>query len=397
MLDKLSIEELSLAGKRLFLRVDFNVPLDENQGITDDTRIQAALPSIRFALEKGARLILASHLGRPKGKVVEGMSLKPVAQRLSELLKTEVRMAPDCVGEQVIKLANDLKGGDVLLLENLRFHPGETENDEAFSKQLASLAEAYVNDAFGTAHRAHASTVGITGFISPCAAGYLMEKEIEYFDKVLSQPKRPYIALLGGAKISTKIPVIENLLEKVDRLIVGGGMAFTFFKAGGLEIGNSLLEEAMVAKALGFLEHAQSSGKALMLPQDLIVAEEFRDDSPQQIVSADGIPQGWMGLDIGPVTIGLWKKEIASANTIVWNGPMGAFEMPSFSRGTVEIAKAVADSDAVSIVGGGDSVAALDVAGVRERISHVSTGGGASLDFLAGKTLPALAALSDRD
>ena len=379
MLNKLSISDLELGGKRLFLRVDFNVPLD-GQRITDDTRIRASLPTIRHARDAGARLILASHLGRPKGKVVEGMSLKPVAARLSELLGADVQMAPDCLGEETAALAAGLADGEVLLLENLRFHAGETDNDPAFSEALAAPAELYVNDAFGTAHRAHASTVGITRCLSPCAAGFLLEKEIRYFDNFLAAPDHPFLALLGGAKVSNKIPVIENLLERIDKLLVGGGMAFTFLKAGGLEIGTSLLEKEMLDKAGELLRWARSAGKDILLPHDLVVAEKISDDSPGRTVSADDIPAGLMGLDIGPETVRRWREEISGARTIIWNGPMGVFEVPAFSGGTVEIARAVAASDAV----------------VRDSISHVSTGGGASLDFLAGKSLPAIDALSDR-
>ncbi len=396
MLAKLSIEDVELSGKSVFMRVDFNVPLDGAQKITDDTRIRASLPTIEYALNHEAKLILASHLGRPKGKVIPEMSLSPVAERLSKLLGRKVLMAPDCIGEEVVKLAEGLRGGDVLLLENLRFHTGETDNDEAFAKALAQPAEVFVNDAFGTAHRAHASTVGVTKFLSPRAAGFLLYKEIEYFDRVIASPDRPFLALLGGAKISTKIPVIENLLPKVDKLLIGGGMAFTFLKAGGLEIGNSLLEADMVGQVEQYLKRAHDTGHEILLPQDLVIAREFDNNSESRIVSADGIPAGWMGLDIGPQTSESWSRIIAGAGTIVWNGPMGAFEMPAFSRGTVDIAKAVAASGAVSIVGGGDSVAALDVAGVRDNISHVSTGGGASLEFLAGKKLPAIEALDDK-
>jgi len=396
MLNKLSISDLDLAGKRVFMRVDFNVPLDGQQLITDATRISASLETIRFAINNGARLILASHLGRPKGKVVPEMSLKPVSARLSEMLVRPVPMAPDCVGEEVERLASELDDGDIMLLENLRFHAGETENDPAFARALAAPAELYVNDAFGTAHRAHASTVGITQFLSPCAAGFLMAKEIEYFDGVIAAPKHPFIALLGGAKVSSKIPVIENLISRVDKLLIGGGMAFTFLKALGLEVGDSLLEEEMVDRAAGFLEQADAAGKEILLPLDIIVAREFNNEAEQRLVSADGIQPGWMGLDIGPATTRAWREVIMTAATIVWNGPMGAFEMPAFSKGTVEIARAVAESGAISIVGGGDSVASLDVAQVREKVSHVSTGGGASLYFLAGKTLPAITVLSNK-
>lgn len=397
MLNKLSITDLDLSRRKVFIRVDFNVPLNAEHEITDDTRIRASLPTIKHALACNAKVILASHMGRPKGKVVENLRLSPVALRLAQLLDCEVNMAPDCIGPEALAMSKTLAGGEVLLLENLRFHKGETDNDADFSKELASHAELYVNDAFGTAHRAHASTVGITQFLSPCAAGFLLQKEIEYFDNKLANPGRPLIALLGGAKVSTKIPVIENLLEKVDKLIIGGGMAFTFFKAAGLDVGNSLLEEDLIPQVEQIMQKAHASGKEIILPNDIVVAEEFSNEAETQIVSADGIPAGWMGLDIGPVSTEKFCNEIAGAATVVWNGPMGAFEMPNFSSGTVEIARAIADSEAVSIVGGGDSVAALDVAGVREQISHVSTGGGASLDFLAGKTLPAIEALTDKN
>ena len=397
MLNKLSITDLDLSRRKVFIRVDFNVPLNAELEITDDTRIRASLPTIKHALACNAKVILASHMGRPKGKVVENLRLSPVALRLAQLLDCEVNMAPDCIGPEALAMSKTLAGGEVLLLENLRFHKGETDNDADFSKELASHAELYVNDAFGTAHRAHASTVGITQFLSPCAAGFLLQKEIEYFDNKLANPGRPLIALLGGAKVSTKIPVIENLLEKVDKLIIGGGMAFTFFKAAGLDVGNSLLEEDLIPQVEQIMQKAHASGKEIILPNDIVVAEEFSNEAETQIVSADGIPAGWMGLDIGPVSTEKFCNEIAGAATVVWNGPMGAFEMPNFSSGTVEIARAIADSEAVSIVGGGDSVAALDVAGVREQISHVSTGGGASLDFLAGKTLPAIEALTDKN
>lgn len=397
MLNKLSIKDIELGGRRVFIRVDFNVPLDSKQNITDDTRIRESLETIRYAGDAGARILLASHLGRPKGRAAPEMSLAPVASRLAELLGRDVLFAPDCIGPEVERLAAGLGDGDILLLENLRFHAGESENNPEFAKALSAPAEVYINDAFGTAHRAHASTVGVTSYLHPCAAGFLMEKEILYFDKALAKPARPFCALLGGAKVSTKIPIIANLLDKVDLLLVGGGMAFTFLKAEGLEIGNSLLEAEMVEQAALFMRRAGECGKELLLPVDVVMAKEFRDDSAAKTVPVDGIESGWMGLDIGPETISSWSAKIRAAKTIVWNGPMGAFEMPSFSRGTVALAKAVAESGAVSIVGGGDSVAALDVAGVRDRISHVSTGGGASLDFLAGKELPAIAALTDKE
>lgn len=396
MLTKKTIEDISFAGKRTFLRCDFNVPLDANQQITDDTRIKASLPTIEYILKQGGRLILASHLGRPKGKVVPEMSLKPVAERLSQLLDTTVTMAPDSVGSDVEALVEKLQDGEVLLLENVRFHEGETSNDPEYASRLAKLAEVFVNDAFGTAHRAHASNAGITRHLDDCVAGYLIGKEIEYFDNTIANPERPFMAILGGAKISTKITVVENLMDKVDAFLIGGGMAFTFLKANGLEIGNSLLEEEMVSKAEAFMKTAKQQNKQLLLPTDVVVADDFENNANRKTVNADGIGVSWMGLDIGPETVTSWRNVIANAKTIVWNGPMGAFEMPNFSNGTIEIGKAIAASGATSIVGGGDSVAALDVAGVRDKISHVSTGGGASLDFLAGKNLPGIEALNDK-
>jgi phosphoglycerate kinase len=344
----------------------------------------------------GGRVILASHLGRPKGNRKPELSLAPVSVRLSELLDKSVIMAPDCIGADVKKLVASLADGDILLLENLRFHEEETKNDPGFAASLAELADVYANDAFGTAHRAHASTEGITRHIETCAAGFLIEKEIDYFANVLAAPQRPFIAILGGAKISGKIPVIENLIHRVDILLIGGGMAFTFFKTLGAEIGKSLLEKQQIESAGVFIERARKAGKQLLLPDDIIIADAFQNDAERKTVPWNQILPDWMGLDIGPHTIKQWQIHISKAKTIVWNGPMGAFEMSNFANGTVEIARAIASSGAISIVGGGDSVAALDVAGVRNDITHVSTGGGASLDFLAGKDLPGISALTDK-
>lgn len=381
--------ESALRGKRVFVRVDFNVPLDESGAqISSDKRIRASLPTIRFVHEHGAALILASHLGRPKGKPNPKMSLKPVAQRLSELLGLPVIMAPDCVGPPVPRV----EPGQVLLLENLRFHAEEEKNDPEFSRQLASLCDIYVNDAFGSAHRAHASTVGMVALVPQVAAGFLMEQELKYLSMAVSHPSHPYVAILGGAKVSDKIEVIRNLLKLVDRLLIGGGMAYTFLKSQGIAVGRSLVEEDKLDLAK---ELIQIAGDKLKLPLDHVVAAEFRADAKSKIV--DGvktpIPDSWMAVDIGPETVAAYAKEIAGAKMIVWNGPMGVFEMPAFAKGTVELAKAVAASGATSIVGGGDSEKAIKVAGVTDKITHISTGGGASLEFLAGDILPGVAAL----
>jgi len=383
-----SIRDLDLKGRRVFMRVDFNVPLDAAGAITSDKRIKASLPSIQYALEEGAALILASHLGRPKGKRVPEMSLKPVAARLSELLGRAVTMAPDCVGPSVPAV----KPGDVLLLENLRFHAEEEKNDPEFSRQLAGLCDVYVNDAFGSAHRAHASTVGMVAFVPEKAAGLLMEKELKYLSMAVSNPQHPYIGILGGAKVSDKIEVINNLLKIVDRLLIGGGMAYTFLKALGRPVGKSLVEEDKLALAKDLL--LKGAGK-LKLPSDHVVAAEFKADAEHKVVdgSATPIPDGWMAVDIGPQTIAEYSAALQGAKLIVWNGPMGVFEMPAFAKGTVELAKAVAGSGATTIVGGGDSEKALKTAGVSDRITHISTGGGASLEFLAGMTLPGVAVL----
>jgi phosphoglycerate kinase len=383
----LSIRDLDLKGKRVFMRVDFNVPLASGgKEITSDKRIRASLPSIQYALDHGAALILASHLGRPKGKPNPEMSLQPVAERLSSLLGKPVAFAPDCVGPQVESLLP--KPGEVLLLENLRFHPEEEKNDPGFSKQLAALCDVYVNDAFGSAHRAHASTVGMIAYVKQAAAGLLMDKELEYLTKVTRNPERPCVAILGGAKVSDKIEVIQNLMKVVDWLLIGGAMAYTFLRARGEATGNSLVEEDKIGLAKVLM--AASGGK-LLLPLDHVVASEFKAGAENQIV--DQIPEGKMALDIGPRTIAAYEKVIAGARTIIWNGPMGVFEMPPFDRGTVALAKAVAASGAVSVVGGGDSEKAVKSAGVADRISHISTGGGASLEFLGGIELPGVAAL----
>ena len=397
-MNKLSIDSIDLKNKRVLVRVDFNVPLDENQRVTDDRRITASLPTIKKIIHEGGKAILMSHLGRPKGKVKPEYSLKPAAEKLSELLGKEVKLAPDCIGDEVKKMIDGMKDGDVILLENLRFHTEEEKNDSAFAEKLAGFGDVYVNDAFGTAHRAHASTEGVTHYIDTCAAGYLMQKELDYLGSALSKPERPYCAILGGAKISGKIDVIMNLFDKVDTLIIGGGMAFTFFKAQGKEIGKSLLEEEKLDLAKEVLKKAEGSKIKFLLPVDVVVASEFKNDSPAETVKADNIPSDKMGLDIGSETIKLFSEELMRSKTIVWNGPMGVFEMDNFAKGTFAIAKTLADATqkgAVTVIGGGDSAAAITKAGLDDKVSHVSTGGGASLEFLEGKTLPGVAALSD--
>jgi len=383
----LSIRDLDLAGKRVFIRVDFNVPLaNGGQEITSDKRIRASLPTIRYVLEKGAGVVLASHLGRPKGKPNPEMSLKPIAVRLGELLGRTVRMAPDCVGPEVEAMLP--APGEVLLLENLRFHPEEEKNDPEFSKQLAKLCDIYVNDAFGSAHRAHASTVGMVPFVTQAAAGLLMDKEIEYLTKAVKNPARPCVAILGGAKVSDKIEVIQNLMKVVDKLMIGGAMAYTFLRARGEGTGKSLVEEDKIDLARELMAEA---GSKLMLPLDHVVAAELKVGVDTKVV--DQVPAALMGLDIGPKTIAAYEQVVSGAKTVIWNGPMGVFETPPFDRGTVALAKAVAASGAVSVVGGGDSEKAIKSAGVSDKISHISTGGGASLEFLAGIELPGVAAL----
>jgi phosphoglycerate kinase len=398
-MNKKTIEDIDVKGKRVLVRVDFNVPQDETGKITDDRRIRAALPTIQYLINQGAKVILASHLGRPKGKPEdrEKFTLKPVAERLSELLGKPVPLAPDCVGPEVEKMVQAMKDGDVLLLENVRFHPEEEKNDPEFAKQLASLAEVYVNDAFGTAHRAHASTEGVTKYL-PGVAGYLMQKEIEYLGGALANPKRPFIAVLGGAKVKDKIPVIENLVSRVDKLIIGGGMAYTFLKAQGKEIGQSLLD----ADSLDFCrEMLAKAGDKILLPVDVVVAdgnpfEKGPDAVQTKVVSVDAIPADWQGVDIGPETQKLFAEAVKGAGTVVWNGPMGIFEFEKFAVGTRAMAQALADSGAVTIVGGGDSAAAVEQLGFANKMTHISTGGGASLEFLEGKVLPGVAALQDK-
>ena len=387
-----TVDQIESKGKRVFIRVDFNVPQDEKNNITDDTRILLSLPTIRFVSEAGGKAILASHLGRPKGKRDPKFSLAPVAERVSQLLGKKVALATDCIGEEVQRRIGGMKEGEVLLLENLRFHPEEEKNEETFSKALASLCDIYVNDAFGAAHRAHASTEGMTRFVKVVAAGFLMMKEIKSLEKALVNPQRPYVAILGGAKVSDKIGVIQNLLGKVTTLLIGGGMAYTFLKAEGFEVGKSLVEEDQIGFSLSLLEGAKKKLRFL-LPPDHVAAERMDAQAKRKIVKSDQIPSGWVCLDIGPETVKTFSEEIQSAKTIVWNGPMGVFEMEPFSHGTFAIAKAIASSSAFSIVGGGDSVAAVNQAGVADRIGHISTGGGASLEFLEGKKLPGIEAL----
>ena len=398
-MSKLSIRDLDLNGKRVFVRVDFNVPL-EGARVTDDTRIRETLPTLAFARERGARLVLASHLGRPKGKPDPKYSLAPAAAKLTELIGAPVVFAEDCVGADAEAKSRALSNGGILLLQNLRYHPEEEANDAAFSQQLAALCDGlYVCDAFGSAHRAHASVVGITKFVKQAAAGLLMERELNYLGKALSNPERPFVAILGGAKVSDKIEVVENLMKVADSMLIGGGMAYTFLKSQGLPIGKSLVEMDKLDLARKLLREARERNFKLMLPTDHVLGAEFKPDTQTQITTVDATPDGWMGLDIGPDTVRSFGGEIARAKTIVWNGPMGVFEMPAFARGTLEMAQAVAAATArgaISIVGGGDSVAAVHQAGVADKISHISTGGGASLEFLAGRKLPGVEALTDK-
>lgn len=394
-MDKKTIDKVDIKNKRIFIRADFNVPLDENGNITDDSRIRATLPTINYAIDEAAKVILASHLGRPKGKPDQKYSLAPVAKRLNRLLNKEVKFLKDCIGPDVDHTVRGMRPGDVILLENLRFHPEEERNDEGFSKALASLAEVYVNDAFGTAHRAHASTYGITKHIKYSVAGFLMKKEIDYLQKTVANPIRPFVAILGGAKVSGKIGVIENLKDKVDKVIVGGAMAFTFIKAVGLETGNSLVEPEMIDIARRIEHGVRQRGVKFYLPVDFVVAEGMNDGAETKIVTSQEIPKGWVGLDIGPATTRLFSEAIQDAKTIIWNGPMGMFEKDAYSRGTFAIARAVADAYATTIVGGGDTDVAVHRAGVSDSITFISTGGGASLELLEGKELPGLAALTD--
>ncbi len=395
-LNKRTMEDIELRDKRIIIRADFNVPLDDAHQITDDTRIRSTLPTINRAVDEGAKVILCSHLGRPKGKPETKYSLAPVAKRLQRLLGKEVTFAPDCIGPAVEGLVAHMKPGDVLLLENLRFHPGEEKNDEQFARALASLADVYINDAFGAAHRAHASIVGITKFIKEAVAGYLLRKEIEYLEGAVANPMRPFVAILGGAKVSGKIGVIENLGKRVDKVIIGGGMAFTFIKAMGMEIGNSLVENDMLEFAKGIQEHAFSRGVKFYLPVDCVVAGSLDPGAETKIVPVQEIPKDWHGLDIGPASVRLFSEAIQNAKTILWNGPMGLFERDAYARGTLSVAHAVANAYALTIVGGGDTALAVHRAGESESMSFISTGGGAALELLEGKTLPGLAALPNK-
>ncbi|MGQ9594446.1 MAG: phosphoglycerate kinase [Anaerolineae bacterium] len=390
-MDKKTVRDVPVRGQRVLVRVDFNVPLAEGR-VADDTRIRAALPTIQYLLDQGARVILMSHLGRPKGRAREDLRLRPVGERLAELLGRPVRVLDDCVGPPVESAVSAMREGEVVLLENLRFHPEEEANDAEFARALARLGDLYVNDAFGAAHRAHASTVGVTQYL-PAVAGFLMERELAFLGRALEAPERPYVAILGGAKVSDKIGVIRNLLARADTLLIGGGMANTFLKAQGLEVGDSLVEEEAVPLAKGLLEEAADR---LRLPVDVVVADAFSADAARKVVPVDQVPAGWRILDIGPETVARFSEALRGARTIFWNGPMGVFEFPPFAEGTFAIARAVAQCPGTTIVGGGDSVAAVNQAGVADRIAHISTGGGASLEFMEGRTLPGVAALEDR-
>ncbi len=397
-MNKKSIEDIQVQGKKVLVRCDFNVPLDENRNITDETRIDGALPTIKYLIENGAKVILCSHMGKPKGEPKPELSLAPVAKKLSEKLGKEVIFAADSnvVGENAKKAVAEMAEGDVVLLENTRYRAEETKNVDAFSEELASLADVFVNDAFGTAHRAHCSNVGVTKYLDTAACGYLIEKEIEFLGNAVNNPVRPCVAILGGSKVSSKISVINNLLEKVDTLIIGGGMAYTFMKALGEEVGNSLLEADYLDYAKEMMEKAEAKGVKLLIPVDTVVAQEFSNDAAHKTVGRGEIEAGWEGLDIGEKTIALYVDAIKDAKTVVWNGPMGVFEMPTFAKGTNAIAKALSEIDATTIIGGGDSVAAVNQAGLGDKMSHISTGGGASLEFLEGKDLPGIVALNDK-
>ncbi len=394
-MNKKTVKDIDLKDKKVLVRCDFNVPMDENKNITDNRRIVAALPTIKYLLEQNCKVVLCSHLGRPKGEFKKEYSLKPVAKELSRLLGKEVIMAEDVIGEDAKNKANNLKNGEVLLLENVRFHREETDNDPEFAKELASFGEVFVNDAFGTAHRAHASTEGVAKYL-PAVSGFLIEKELKFLGEALENPERPFVAILGGSKVSDKIGVIENLLEKVDTLIIGGGMAYTFFRAQGYTVGNSLCEEDKCDLALEIMEKAKEKNVKFLLPIDNKVGREFKPDTESMTVKSTEIPDGWEGLDIGEETIKLYKEELKNAKTIVWNGPLGVFEFDQFAIGTNEIAKALGDIDATKIIGGGDSAAAVEKAGLAEKMTHISTGGGASLEFLEGKKLPGIEALMDK-
>src|SRR5664280_361411 len=387
------IDQIEMKGKRIFLRVDFNVPMDKAGNITGDRRVRAHIPTINYALEKGAKLIIASHMGRPKGKRVDEMSLKPVAKLLSELLKKPVTFFDDCVGENIEQAVSKMKEGDIILLENLRFNPGEDKNDAQFAKQLAALCDVYIDDAFAVSHRAAASNSAITEFVPICAAGFLLKNEIEYFNKTMVNPARPLAAIIGGAKVSDKIGLLENLIEKVDKIIIGGGMAFTFLRAAGYETGKSLCEEDMLNTARRIVEKAKQKNMQFLLPVDAVIAQSATAKAEAKVCGVKEIPKDWIGLDIGPATISLFSESLRGVKTIIWNGPMGMFELAPFSKGTFELAAAVANSGAISIIGGGDTDTAIKKAGLSAKMSYISTGGGAFLELLEGKTLPGIAAL----
>ena len=392
---KLFIEDLDLRGKRVLTRVDFNVPLDDNQQVTDDTRLRESLPTIRRIIESGGKAVLMSHLGRPK-KVDDKLRLKPVGEALAKLVGKPVKTLSDCIGPEVEAAVKAMKPGDIVLLENLRFHPEEEKNDPGFAAALAKLGDVYVNDAFGSSHRAHASVVGVTGHVKQCACGYLIRKEIRFLDEALRKPKKPFVVILGGAKVSTKIAVIERLLEKADTFLIGGGMSYTFVKAQGLNVGESLLEPEHVETAKDLLKKAAAKKVAFMLPVDYVVADKFNNEATTKVVAPDGIENGWQGMDIGPKTVKAFAPAIAKAATIFWNGPLGVFEMPKFAVGTFEVAKLVAASKAVSVIGGGDSASAITKAGLADRITHISTGGGASMEYVENGELPGINALTDK-
>ena len=397
MLNKKSVDDINVKGKKVLVRCDFNVPLIDGK-ITDENRLVAALPTIKKLIADGGKVILCSHLGKPKGQPVPELSLAPVAVRLSELLGQEVKFAadPEVVGPNAKAAVAEMKDGDVILLENTRYRAEETKNEDAFSKDLASLCDVFVNDAFGTAHRAHCSNVGVTKYVDTAVVGYLMQKEIDFLGNAVNNPERPFVAILGGAKVSSKISVIENLLDKVDTLLIGGGMAYTFAKAQGGTVGKSLLEEDYCQYALDMIEKAKAKGVKLLLPVDNVVGDDFSNDANTQVVKTGEIPEGWEGLDIGPETAKIFSDAVKDAKTVVWNGPMGCFEMPKFAKGTETVAKALADTDAVTIIGGGDSAAAVNQLGYGDKMTHISTGGGASLEFLEGKELPGVAAANDK-
>ena len=394
-MNKKTVRDIDLKGKKVLVRCDFNVPMDENQNITDNRRIVAAIPTIKYLLENNCAIILCSHLGRPKGEFKPEFSLKPVAKELSRLLDIDVKMAKDVIGEDAKKLASNLHQGEIMLLENVRFHREETDNDENFAKELASFAEIFVNDAFGAAHRAHASTAGVAKFL-PAVSGFLIEKELNFLGNAISNPERPFVAILGGAKVSDKIGVIDSLLEKVDTLMIGGGMAYTFFKAQGYNVGNSICEEDKLDLAKEAMEKAKAKGVKLLLPIDTKIGKEFKPDTESKTVAWTEIPDGWEGFDIGEKTIEMFAEELKTAKTVIWNGPLGLFEFDQFAIGTNAIAKILADLDATTIIGGGDSAAAVEKIGLSDKMTHISTGGGASLEFLEGKKLPGIEALQDK-